>query len=59
MLVDSNTNLTKPTGTFVDCEPFFVVLAASPLSDYIKWTVETKNCRFYMKPWSFSELTQS
>ena len=58
-LVDSNTRLKEPPGTFTDWSPFFVVQAASPHPDRVEWTNKVASTPFYMKRWSFAEVLQA
>jgi len=58
-LVDSSPVLPKPAPIFQDESPFFVVNAASPRSEYLDWLNKVGPRRFYMSPWSISEVLQA
>jgi len=58
-LVDSSPILPKPAPIFQDESPFFVVNAVSPRSEYLDWLNKVGPRRFYMSPWSISEVLQA
>jgi len=58
-LVDSNNILDKPAPVFRWGDPFFVVNAASPRQPHLEWTKKINSQRFYMKPWTFSEVLEA
>ena len=51
-------DLEEPAPIFTN-HAFFVVHAASPGSEHHEWTHYVRTQRFYMKPWSFSEVLQA
>jgi len=58
-LIDSNLTLPKPADVFIHNSPFSVVNAASPTSDNLGWLEKTRYEKFYMNPWSVSEVIQA
>ena len=58
-LVDSGPRLPEPAGIFMDGILFFVVDAVSPRSKHLKWLKKLGHRRFYMEPWSLSEVIQA
>ena len=57
-LLDLNTfNPGPSSATIIEPDLFFVVTAASPCFD-LEWIKKYDFCKFYMKPWSISELFQ-
>ena len=57
-LVDSNRQLEMPSPVFVD-GPFFVVEVAYPRPSRQEWARSIRHKRFFMRPWSFSEVLQA
>lgn len=58
-LVNSNPALLGPTNILRHRSPFFIVDAASPTSDHLGWLEKTSYEKFYMKPWTISEVIQA
>lgn len=57
-LVDSNEDLARPTGIF-NTGRLFVVQAASPRPERVRWLEQVDSQYFYMKGWSLSEVLQA
>ena len=58
-LVDSNPDLLEPLSIFKHSSSFFVVDAASPRSEHLKWLKNVTRDYFYMRLWSDSEVLQA
>jgi hypothetical protein len=58
-LIDTNPHLLEPADVFKHPSHFFVVDATSPRSDYLGWLNKVSYEKFYMKPWSLSEILQA
>ena len=58
-LVNTNKFLSDPADIFKDHEIFFVVDATSPRSEHLGWLNKINHQKFYMKPWSLSEIIQA
>ena len=57
-IVDLGPQLQEPTGIFTLGSPFFVVNGMSPGSKQ-EWHRKVHRRRFFMKPWSISEMLQA
>ena len=58
-LVNTSEFLSDPADIFKDHEIFFVVDATSPRSEHLEWLDKINHQKFYMKPWSLSEIIQA
>jgi len=58
-LVDTNPDLLEPFSIFKRSSLFFVVDAASPRSEHLKWLKKVSHDYFYMRLWSDSEVLQA
>jgi len=58
-LVDSNPQLLEPAGIFMHQTSFFVVDAVSSCSKHLEWLKKLGHEKFYMEPWSLSEVIQA
>jgi len=57
-IVDLGPQLQEPTPIFKSHSPFFVVNGMSPRSKQ-EWQQKLHRLRFFMKPWSISEILQA
>ncbi|KAG8891391.1 hypothetical protein FRB99_003624, partial [Tulasnella sp. 403] len=58
-LVDSNVNVTMPAEAILDCRKVFIISAASPRPDRMKWRKarnQHRICTYYMELWTPEEL---
>ena len=57
-IVDLDPRFQDPSGIFIHGPPFFVVNGVSPRSKQ-EWHKKVHRRRFFMKPWSISEMLQA
>ena len=59
VLGDSNSLLPEPASIFGYNAPIFVLDAASPRSKHLRWLDKVGHQKFYVKPWTISEVLQT